>query len=203
MAKPIDLECLAPWLPARSEAQEAVLVAFEEAVLRHGLQGASFARIAEQGGFHRSLIQHHFGTREQLLAASLERLVDVYGAIVQSILAVTPPQDRTPRLLDWLCRPFGPEGPPREALVVDAFQALAGNVPDVARRLAELYGHFAVALAGALAHSAPDAASPARQELAHVLISLSIGRACLDTLGFSTARGPAVRQACQVLIEAL
>lgn len=203
MAEPIDLDLLAPWLPSRPSAQEAVLVAFEEAVLCHGLQAASFALIAAQGGFHRSLIQHHFGSREALLAAALERLVDVYGAIVQGILSRTPTGEHTTALLDWLCSPFGPEGPPREALVVDAFQALAGTNPQVAARLAELYGHFAVALSGALAQTAPGAPSGARHDAAHVLISLSIGRACLDTLGFSSARGPAARQACDAVVATL
>jgi AcrR family transcriptional regulator len=43
---------------------------------RKGLRGLTFRAVAEEAGLNNSLIAHHFGTRDRLLAAALEWTVD-------------------------------------------------------------------------------------------------------------------------------
>ena len=163
--------------------RDRVLDAFERSLLLHGVQGASFARIAAEGGFHRSLVQHHFKTRDRLVDACIDRVVCRYRAR----LAEVREEDPSPgHLLDWLCSPHGADGPPRMAQVVDAFVALANTDASVARRLAPLYAGFVEAL-------------DLDADVAFACVALSFGRAGLETLGFPAASGPAAREACRRL----
>ena len=151
-----------------------VLNAFEDAVVEHGVH-ASFAQIARAGGFHRSLIQHHFKTRERLLEAAIDRVVAYYSGRLDEHHGVDA-------LLGWYFAPFPASGPPRVAKVVDAFQALAPSSPYVRGRLAELYILFGARLAGALVSERAMPIGRARTVSMQV-VALSFGRAGLDTLG--------------------
>lgn len=203
MSREIDRAPLARWLPPSDPAKDRVLDAFEEAIVLHGVQAASFARIAQAGGFHRSLVQHHFGTRDRLVDAALTRLVQVYAARAASQLEHLPPDTKLAVLMTWLFSPFGPEGPPRQARVVDAFIAIAPTQPGVAAHLRTLYAHFTATLTEALAEHCPAAESDARADAAFAVVCLSFGRAGLDTLGAPAARGPAARRAADAVLAPL
>jgi len=157
-----------------------VLDAFEEAIVRHGVQGASFARIATLGGFHRSLVQHHFRTREQLVEACLERLVERYVDYLERVAEGGPEA-----LLDWLLSPHGPAGPPRIAQVADAYAALANADAGAAARLGDMYERFIAALSEALGD---------RRELAFLLVCVAFGRAGLEVLGIPEAATGVARE---------
>ena len=183
--------------------RDRVLDAFEEAVVLHGVQGASFARIAEVGGFHRSLVQHHFGTRSALLEAALERVTGHYARRTAELIEGLPPAERLEALLDWLLSPFPPEGPPRIAKVVDALLALANVHPGVRRRIRGLYEGFVDALVQALVARHPSAEAARLRSVAVTLVGLSFGRAGLDALGLPEAASPSAREACDRLLSDL
>ena len=79
--------------------ESRILDAFEEAIVENGVQAASFARIAAIGGFHRTLVQHHFGTRASLTQALLDRLVDYYARRTLEVAAAAPVGERVAALL--------------------------------------------------------------------------------------------------------
>lgn len=201
MARSIDLEALAQWLPPREPARDRVMDAFEEAILEHGVHGASFARIAERGGFHRTLVQHHFKTRAQLVEDTIRRIVDVYLARMAQLLVGVSAEDRLDRLLDWLMSPFGGEGPVRQASVIDAFIALASTDEPVRDELRRLYDRFADELAVAMKVRQPDGDEHVLRARAFTLVCLSFGRAGLDTLGTPLAATLTAREACAVVID--
>ncbi|MFT6395741.1 MAG: AcrR family transcriptional regulator [Bradymonadia bacterium] len=196
----IDYPHLAEWLKPRDPAQERVIDAFEEALVALGVEGASFAKIAEQGGFPPSLIQHHFGNRAQLYRATLDRVIDLYSARVWVI-----EQEKNPLegLLDWFFSPFGDGGPPRIACVVDAFIALANRDTDVRTQLSTLYVNFASALQRALDDTYPGLNSTKCYDAAYLIVCLAFGRAGMDALGVGGASPSAAREACDTLIAAL
>lgn len=202
----IDRTPLRPWLPPTDTGRDRILDAFEEAIVRHGVQAASFARIAQEGGFHRSLIQHHFQTRDHLVRACVTRVVDVYLAKLSWLTHLDPPDAAAPRLTRlqaWLLAPFGEEGPPREARVVDAFIALATQDEHVRDELARLYEGFAECLEQALGECYPAAAEAVRAEVAWGLVALAFGRASFDTMGLGVARGSMAVRAAQALLDEL
>ncbi len=203
MTRSIDLSALEEWLPPREPARERVMDAFEEAILVNGVHGASFARIAEQGGFHRTLVQHHFKSRAVLLEATIRRIVDVYFARMSQLLVGVAAEDRLSCLLDWLMSPFGGEGPVRQASVVDAFIALASTDDAVRVELRRLYDRFADELSVALKVRYPELDEDTVHSTAFALVCLSFGRAGLDTLGTPLATTLTARDACYALIESV
>ncbi|SJM67270.1 TetR/AcrR family transcriptional regulator [Gulosibacter sp. 10] len=52
--------------------KEALLRATVHVVAAKGLRGMTFRAVAEEAGVNNTLIAHHFGTRDKLLAAALE-----------------------------------------------------------------------------------------------------------------------------------
>lgn len=203
MGRLVDLQPLETWLPKRSASKNRVLDAFEEAVVRFGIAGASFSRIAEIGGFHRSLVQHHYRRREELITEALDRIIEVYIARQALILHNTEPDKHSEALVDWLLGPFGPEGPLRIGQVLDAYQALANTDFEVGRRLRGLYEHLIDGIDAALGHRYPRAGRTRRLNVAFAVVCMSFGRAGLDLLGSRQARSLVARKACEKLIKEL
>lgn len=58
------------------EGREALLRATVRVVAARGLRGLTFRAVAAEAGVNNTLIAHHFGTRDKLLAATLEWTLD-------------------------------------------------------------------------------------------------------------------------------
>lgn len=58
----------------RDEAEKALLDAAEELITRQGIEKASLAQIGELAGYSRGLVNHHFGSKTELLARLAERM---------------------------------------------------------------------------------------------------------------------------------
>lgn len=72
----------APKNVAKGDAtREAIFEAAIDNFGRFGYRGASLARIAEQCGIVQSAILHHFGSKEKLLLATLDRYYDSKGTL--------------------------------------------------------------------------------------------------------------------------
>lgn len=54
------------------DGKEALLAATVRVVAAKGLRGMTFRAVADEAGVNNTLIAHHFGTRDRLLAATLE-----------------------------------------------------------------------------------------------------------------------------------
>jgi len=185
---------------AQSDPQQRILDAFEDAIVQYGVQAASFSRIATIGGFHRTLVQHHFGSRTRLVHAAVARLCTYYQRRTLEVLAAAPTQRRLETLLDWLLSSFGADGPPRPARAVDAFIAIAPTDTVIAQHLRQLYGGFRSALDTELREQHPSLSPTVRADLAFSWVCLAFGRAGLDTLEDPTARATTARRACDHLL---
>lgn len=199
MGRSLDLTPLRPWLTERGTAKDKLLDAFEEAVVKYGIQAASFSRIADIAGCHRSLLQHHFHSRDQLVLEGLDRVIEIYCARQSALLAPLPKEKHYVALADWLLSEYGPEGQLRIGQVIDAYQALANTNSIVAQRLLTLHEHFISGIEEALAVHHPHTKKQQRRKVAFEIVCMCIGRACLDLLGSSQARSQIARRACDVL----
>lgn len=54
------------------DGKEALLAATVRVVAAKGMRGMTFRAVADEAGVNNTLIAHHFGTRDRLLAAALE-----------------------------------------------------------------------------------------------------------------------------------
>lgn len=57
---------------AYGEGRELLIAATVDVVAAKGLRGCTFRAVAERAGVNNSLVAHHFGSRDALLAAALE-----------------------------------------------------------------------------------------------------------------------------------
>src|SRR5215212_1996520 len=66
---------------------------------RHSYAGTSLQMIADELGFTKAAIYHHFRTREQLLAAVLEPMLDELRTVVESAERRHTPHARAEHML--------------------------------------------------------------------------------------------------------
>ncbi|YCH09069.1 TetR/AcrR family transcriptional regulator [Arthrobacter sp. alpha11c] len=82
--------------------KDALLRAVVVVVSEKGLRGLTFRSVAECAGVNNSLVAHHFGTRDALIAAALEWASDRSISASKLREAVTAGQSFTDSLLDLL-----------------------------------------------------------------------------------------------------
>ncbi len=72
--------------------------------IRHSFAGTSLQMIADELGFTKAAIYHHFRTREQLLTAILEPIIDKLSAVVDDAEKQRGVQARAERMLNGYAR---------------------------------------------------------------------------------------------------
>ncbi|WP_431240349.1 TetR/AcrR family transcriptional regulator [Mycolicibacterium aichiense] len=72
--------------------------------IRHSFAGTSLQMIADELGFTKAAIYHHFRTREQLLTAVLEPIIDKLSAVVDDAEKQRGVQARAERMLNGYAR---------------------------------------------------------------------------------------------------
>jgi TetR/AcrR family transcriptional regulator, regulator of cefoperazone and chloramphenicol sensitivity len=126
-------------LTARARIRDAALIQFAE----HGTRGATIKGIAEQAGVSPGLVQHHFGTKDNLRQACDAAVIEVLRRQTTRAVAsgeITKPDfiaalyDASPPLLRYLAR-AAVEGGPTAAAVLDelasgAEEFLSNNWPE-------------------------------------------------------------------------
>jgi AcrR family transcriptional regulator len=82
-----------------TDTRTRLIEAAVELFTRHSFAGTSLQMIADELGFTKAAIYHHFRTREQLLAAVLEPMLDELRAVVESAEARRTPHARAEHML--------------------------------------------------------------------------------------------------------
>lgn len=118
-------------LTARARIRDAALIQFAE----RGIKGATIKGIAEQAGVSPGLVQHHFGTKENLRHACDEAVIEILSRRTTRSAdtgEITDPNfmaalfDASAPLLRYLAR-AAIEGGPAAAAVLDELTAGAEN----------------------------------------------------------------------------
>src|SRR5919106_2603803 len=82
-----------------TDTRTRLIDAAVELFTRHSFAGTSLQMIADALGFTKAAIYHHFRTREQLLAAVLEPMLDELRAIVETAEGPATPHARAEDIL--------------------------------------------------------------------------------------------------------
>jgi TetR/AcrR family transcriptional regulator, transcriptional repressor of bet genes len=162
-----------------------------------GIRAFTVDNICKAAGASRGLITHHFGSKDQLLAA-------VYAAAYQPLLAVITPDDgpepELPQLLDHL---FSPANYTRESLSV--WLALWGEVatnPALQEEHRALYSRYREVVSRSIAAFALARGRQVdAEQVAVSLIALADGlwlELCISPESLSRARA---RAACLSMLE--
>jgi TetR/AcrR family transcriptional repressor of bet genes len=107
------------------------------AIVKHGLAGASVARIAAEAGMPAGLVHHYFVSKEDLLIATVDQVVEDLRAPLKAELDVLDPERALARALDFLFIE-APADQQRRVLFAEIWIA-ALRRPQLRRRVAALY----------------------------------------------------------------
>jgi len=177
-----------------------LLDAYARLLSRHGPDGATLDRIAEEAGVTRALVRHYLGNREQVDRALAEHLRDRYVAWFLGLGAGRPPEERLPVILQAL---FEKETADSPARVVDALLGGTGEDPILRARLREMYLELEHLLDAELAAARPRALPTERRWVAYAVMCLAGMNRSLIELGFPSERSRGARACAEELIATL
>lgn len=80
-AQPVAIRRKRTQAERRAEAEARVLAAAAEIVAEKGVDGLTLAEAGERAGYSRGLAGHYFGSKDELLAAMAEAIIDEFAAL--------------------------------------------------------------------------------------------------------------------------
>ncbi len=89
---------------APTDTRQRLIEAATALFIRHSFAGTSLQMIADELGFTKAAIYHHFRTREQLLTAVLEPIIGELRAVVEQAEALRGKHTRAEHMLDGYAR---------------------------------------------------------------------------------------------------
>ncbi|WP_051081385.1 MULTISPECIES: TetR/AcrR family transcriptional regulator [unclassified Arthrobacter] len=130
--------------PGYGKGREALLRAAVDVVAQKGLRGLTYRAVAEAAGVNNSLVAHHFGSRDALIAAALQWASEQSIAASRLREAAEQEGSFTEALLELLLEDPG--------LQVFQYEMIleARRRPELAGPVAELYENYVNALAEGL-----------------------------------------------------
>ena len=185
----------------KEERRAQILEAFELCVARHGVEGATLERVAEQAGLTRSLIRHNVGNRDDLLEALVERFLASTETQLEELAKALPAERRLETLIDWLFDPTQTDG--HEVLVSEALIAAAANDPGLAGELRGWLASVVDAFGEILAQDRPEADGESIEAVATGLTALYFNSESTAALGPMPELRQASRNAARRLIDSL
>lgn len=195
-------------MPRRDLTQERtaqILDAFEQCVLRYGLEGSSLERVAEEAGVKRSILRHYIGNREALIRAMVERLVEKYRRQLESLAAYLtqgPDKNRVPTLLEWLFSPSS-GGVGEESIIFGKLITEAGRYPAMQRLLRQSMEEFIQTVATQLTFAFPHANRKNCWTVAAGVVALYSNDEALAPLRLPAAHQKAAQECARRLVATL
>ncbi|MBI3769595.1 MAG: TetR family transcriptional regulator [Deltaproteobacteria bacterium] len=175
--------------PSLAEPRRRQIIdGLREAIVKHGLAGASVQRIAARAGVPAGLVHHYFSSKEDLLIATVDQIVEDARNPIKAELDVLDPERALARGLDFLFLEVPADR--NRSILFEEIGVAALRRPQLRRRLAALNAEMVEELA-ALFDRLPDRARPhdANTDLATMLVCLLFG-ADLQLLSDPSAINP-------------
>lgn len=185
----------------KAERSEEILDAYERCIARHGVDGATLERIAEEAGVKRSLIRHYLGNRDELLAALIDRFFARSDAEVAELLDALPRLRRADALVELLFDPAYAD--PHSVLVSGALIAEAPQIPGLAKRMRQWIQGFTGAIAEELEAAYPEAGRKACAAVAAGIVGIFFNVESFTMLGEMEDFHTASKAAAHRLVKSL
>src|SRR5215470_201116 len=184
-----------------STRRPQILRAFEDCVLKFGLEGSSLQRIAQQAGVRRSLIRHYFGNKDDLTEALVAGIIERTIAESLDLAKAAGQQAGAEALVGYLTgSDFADE---RDDALVDALMAASHRDAGLRAQLRRKYRAFQRAIEQQLRSSFPGATTDDIRATAYSLMCLAVGSASMHDIEFSDSKRSYARQSAIQLIDSL
>ncbi|MEU1814776.1 TetR family transcriptional regulator [Streptomyces roseifaciens] len=121
-----------------------IAAATERVIAGRGIEGLTHRAVAEEAGVPLGATTYHFATKDDLIAAALERSVDRFGAYLEDWVARRPeltPEQLTVLLTDALMGCFGPS---RDTQVMEFELYMAALRRPALREVADRYMQLSI-----------------------------------------------------------
>jgi AcrR family transcriptional regulator len=172
--------------------REQIVIAAIEIIARHGLQELSLSRLENKAGMSRGQLTYYFPTKEDILLAVFDRLLQLMYERARERLDGEPGAHCQQNIWDFLERLLGhvlgsPWSNPEFHALQYTFLSQLGHRKDFRRRLARLYEEWRSHMVGLLAGHLAE-----RPELRHVRARelASLIQAILHGLGMQLVADP-------------
>ncbi|MGD1934912.1 MAG: TetR/AcrR family transcriptional regulator [Candidatus Phaeomarinobacter sp.] len=169
----------------KSERRAQILDAFERAVSRYGLDGATLDRVSEEAGLARALIRHNVGNREDLIEAFTKRFMENSDAAMASMVDHLPTEKPSTAMVNWL---FQPGSSDTQLILASSALIMAGaHDRQLAKRMREWTDAFIARIEGVVKQDYPKASREARRAVATGISGIYFNSQSLAPLGVDTA----------------
>ncbi len=158
--------------------------------------------VARELGLDRTTLHHYFPSRDELVAAAMEHVMNAYHAQVDALAADgLEPDERLARLLDHA---FGPEfNDARLSQILNEFSEASADDPKALAELQRAYLAFEDAILAELEKRFPEAPHGEIQRVAWAIAQLSEGVSSFGGMGLVGGRVAAARETADQLVQQL
>ncbi|MFT6510016.1 MAG: AcrR family transcriptional regulator [Parvibaculaceae bacterium] len=165
----------------KAERREQILDAYENCVVRYGVEGATLANVADEAGIARPLIRHNVGNRDDLLALLIERFLVESNESTKRFIAYLGKDKPVDDFIEGLFDPNFAD--PHLTLMAEALIAASANNAELATHMQKWTRDFILAVQGVLAQQYPKAGSKKIYAVAAGLTGIYFNVASLSPLG--------------------
>jgi AcrR family transcriptional regulator len=168
-----------PSLAALRRAE--LLDAVETCITARGVAATTVAAVAELAGTQPSKVHHYLGSRNDMLAAAVERAVNRVETLVVGAMTETPTDQRLATQLEVL---FGPSlTSPEVNQLVDHLVAASYLDADIHHAVQSMYQRFLAILTESIDATYPDADPEHRRRAALGILALAHAAPTIASLG--------------------
>jgi AcrR family transcriptional regulator len=158
-------------------------------IINEGYGSVTMRGIAEAADIRLSNLQYYFRTREDLLAALLQRTIDDYQTALEAASQRSrgSPQARLRQIVEYLLRDQENKA---SCQIFWEMWALAGRDPAIARIMDQYYDHYIAEIGSAISQLSPNLGKRKVQQQAGLIVALIEGASLLR--GYGKPRRPAL-----------
>ncbi len=181
--------------------REQLLDAVEAIILEQGVDRTTISLVAERAGVQPSLVHHYLGTRDEMMAAAVQRALERVEVIVFDALTKAPKTDPVGAQLKVL---FGGKlNAPEINQFIDQLIGASYLDPQIRDAVKAMYARFASILRDSINAEYPGASKTERAIVASAVLALAHASATFTSLGFDPKQARRNHEAAQLLIAGL
>ncbi|MGB1250771.1 MAG: TetR/AcrR family transcriptional regulator [Candidatus Promineifilaceae bacterium] len=186
-----------------TERTSQILDAFETCIVRHGLEGATLQRIANEAGMRVSMIDHYIGKRDALVEAMTARFFKTYKRDTAAFLATLPVEDRLTHLLDFYFSDASLQYRSQDTIIMGELMTVSERDVAVREQLIGIYRLIESGFYDVIRQQYPQVSAETAAQTAYALMSLWYGNSSFIWLGFDQKRLTWVRHSAELLVQTL
>jgi AcrR family transcriptional regulator len=186
------------------QRQQDILDAFEQCLLKYGLEASTLERVAREAGKSRNIIRHYIGNRDELLVAYMARTLTRVQTTAAQLLAATPKKRLIATVLDFFFwERSTTDEPDLGDRMLGGLWRIRERSPRLQKALLDFYLAFEKILADGLTQLFPNASAGQCQTVAYSIICLAETNWVLGGAGLDKAHTRMARHSAEALLHSL